>query len=81
MTIKKYEFTVDDIPVKIYPLSELEYDKEKILVVCSFTEKTKNWSVPAGFDLASAELLISNYDKLDGTTLKPYETRVYRWKK
>ena len=58
-----------------------EDDKEKILVVCSFTEKAKKWNVPAGFDLASAELLLSNYDKLDGTILKPYETRVYRWKK
>lgn len=58
-----------------------EDDKEKLLIVCSFTEKTKKWSVPAGFDLASAELLLSNYDKLDGTTLKPYETRVYRWTK
>ena len=58
-----------------------EDDKEKILVVCSFTDKTKKWSVPAGFDLASADLLLSNYDKLDGTTFRPYETRVYRWKK
>ena len=58
-----------------------EDDREKLLIVCSFTEKTKKWSVPAGFDLASAELLLSNYDKLDGTTLKPYETRVYRWAK
>ena len=58
-----------------------EDEHEKLLVVCSFTEKAKKWSVPAGFDLASAELLLSNYDKLDGTTLKPYETRVYRWKK
>ena len=58
-----------------------EDDKEKLLVVCSFTDKAKKWSVPAGFDLASAELLLSNYDKLDGTTLKPYETRVYRWAK
>jgi len=58
-----------------------EDDKEKLLVVCSFTDKTKKWSVPKGFDLDSAELLLSNYDKLDGTVLKPYETRVYRWKK
>ena len=58
-----------------------EDDKEKLLIVCSFTDKAKKWSVPAGFDLASAELLLSNYDKLDGTTLKPYETRVYRWGK
>ena len=58
-----------------------EDDREKLLIVCSFTEKTKKWSVPSGFDLASAELLLSNYDRLDGTTLKPYETRVYRWTK
>ena len=58
-----------------------EDDREKLLIVCSFTEKAKKWSVPSGFDLASAELLLSNYDKLDGTTLKPYETRVYRWTK
>lgn len=58
-----------------------EDDREKLLIVCSFTEKTKKWSVPSGFDLASAELLLSNYDNLDGTTLKPYETRVYRWTK
>ena len=58
-----------------------EDDKEKLLVVCSFTEKAKKWSVPAGFDLASAELLLANYDSHDGTTLKPYECRVYRWEK
>lgn len=58
-----------------------EDDREKLLVVCSFTEKTKKWNLPSGFDIASAELMLSNYDKLDGTNLKPYETRVYRWKK
>ena len=57
-----------------------EDEKEKLLVVCSFTEKSKKWSVPSGFDLASAELLLSNYEN-KGTTLNPYETRVYRWKK
>ena len=57
-----------------------EDEKEKLLIVCSFTEKTKKWNVPSGFDLASAELLLSNYDNKE-TTLKPYETRVYRWKK
>ena len=57
-----------------------EDEKEKFLIVCSFTEKTKKWNVPSGFDLASAELLLSNYDNT-GTTLNPYETRVYRWKK
>ena len=58
-----------------------EDDKEKLLIVCSFTEKAKKWSVPAGFDLDSAELLLANYDSQNGATLKPYECRVYRWKK
>jgi oligo-1,6-glucosidase len=58
-----------------------EDENEKILVVCSFTEKSKKWRVPSGFDLSSGELLLCNYDKLDKSILKPYETRVYRWKK
>ena len=58
-----------------------EDENEKILVVCSFTEKSKKWHVPSGFDLSSGELLLCNYDKLDKSILKPYETRVYRWKK
>ena len=58
-----------------------EDDKERILVVCSFTEKTKKWRVPSGFDLANAELLLTNYIETSSTTLKPYETRVYYWKK
>ena len=58
-----------------------EDDKEKLLVVCSFTEKTKKWHVPAGFDLSGAELLLANYENTGSTTLKPYECRVYRWKK
>ena len=65
---------------KLYTYSR-EDEHEKILVVCSFTEKTVNWNVPKDFDLSTAELLLANYDKLDGTTLKPYETRVYRWVK
>ena len=65
---------------KLYTYSR-EDEHEKILVVCSYTEKTVNWKAPKGFDLSTAELLLANYDKLDGTTLKPYETRVYRWVK
>ncbi len=58
-----------------------EDDKERLLVVCSFTGKAKKWRVPAGFDLSTAELLLANYDDTSSTTLKPYETRVYHWKK
>ena len=65
---------------KLYTYSR-EDDKERLLIVCSFTEKATNWRAPKGFDLSTAELLLANYDKLDGTTLKPYEARVYRWVK
>ncbi len=65
---------------RLYTYSR-EDDKEKLLIVCSFSEKVTNWRVPKEFDLNTAELLLANYDKLDGTTLKPYEARVYRWVK
>ena len=58
----------------------MEDNKQKILVVCSFSSKNEKWKVPSGFDLETAELLLSNYDHLD-TILKPYETRVYKWDK
>ena len=58
-----------------------EDDKEKILVVCSYSKRNKKWNVPKDFDISTSELLLANYDNLEGTTLKPYETRVYRWKK
>ena len=64
---------------KVYTYSR-EDEREKILVVCSFTEKEARLRVPRGFDLSSAELILNNYEN-DSLTLKPYETRVYRWKK
>ncbi len=64
---------------KVYTYSR-EDDKEKILVICSFTDKAPKVRAPKGFDLSSAELLLSNYSDL-GENLKPYEARVYRWTK
>lgn len=58
-----------------------EDEAERILVVCSFTDKTKKWRVPAGFDIKTAELLLANYEHTDNNILRPYETRVYHWKK
>ena len=58
-----------------------EDEKQKILVVCSFSENNENWKVPAGFDLNSAELVLCNYDKADSLVLRPYEARVYCWKR
>ena len=65
---------------KLYTYSR-EDAQQKILVVCSFSEKPAAFKAPAGFDLADAELILHNYDQRDAKTMKPYETRVYLWKK
>ena len=57
-----------------------EDDKQKLLVVCSFTEKEVPFKAPKGFDLANAQLILHNYPTADAK-LKPYETRVYLWNK
>ena len=54
-----------------------EDEKQKILVVCSFSEKTVKFKAPVGFDTRTAELILTNYEANDGMALKPYETRVY----
>ena len=56
-----------------------EDEKQKILVVCSYSEKEETWKVPEGFDVKSAELILQNYETAESATLKPYETRVYLW--
>ncbi len=52
---------------------------QKILVVCSFTEKNVKFRVPKGYDLEKATLILHNYPASDRLELRPYETRVYRW--
>ncbi len=54
---------------------------QKILVVCSFSERTEAWKAPKDFDLGSAELILQNYQDADANSMKPYEARVYLWKK
>ena len=54
-----------------------EDEKQKILVVCSFSEKNVKFKAPMGFDTRTAELILTNYEANDGMALKPYETRVY----
>ena len=53
-------------------------EKQKILVVCSYTEKEVAFHAPKGFDLGSAQLILRNYPH-PGEKLKPYEVRVYLW--
>jgi oligo-1,6-glucosidase len=64
---------------KVYTYTR-EDEREKLLVVCSFSERETKLRVPASFDIRKAELIIANYGN-DSTVLKPYEARVYRIKK
>ena len=57
-----------------------ENSKEKVLVICSFSEKETKLKVPSKFNLNEGELILNNYEN-NTLTLKPYETRVYLWKK
>ena len=63
---------------------ERSYEGEKLLVICSFTEKHIKFEAPEGFDLAKGELALSNYRKCPVTknsfVTRPFETRVYYFK-
>ena len=68
---------------KLY-VYERNLDGEKILVVCSFSEKSVNFAAPEGIDLSKGELVLANY-KLTPLTnnsfvTRPYECRVYYFK-
>ena len=58
-----------------------EYEGQKMLVICSFSEKAMAFRAPAEFKISDAELVLSNYDTNpvihNGFFTRPYETRVY----
>ena len=56
-----------------------EMKGQKILVICSFTEKKISFRFPKGFDAKAGQLILCNYADATGTSLKPYETRIYLW--
>ena len=56
-----------------------EMDGQKLLILCSFSEKQEKIRIPKGFDLSNAKLILQNYEHIDPNTLKPYEARVYLW--
>ena len=70
-----------------FPLSDKFYmysmadEKQKILVVCSFHEKDMKHPVPKGFDMERAKLILCNYAQPQTGKLRPYECKVYLWKK
>ncbi|MDO4312559.1 MAG: alpha-glucosidase [Eubacteriales bacterium] len=59
------------------------YQNEKLLVVCSYTEKEITYRVPEELAGAAGEVLISNYDRdriRDEMALKPYEAMAVLYK-
>ncbi|MCR5041887.1 MAG: alpha-glucosidase [Clostridia bacterium] len=63
---------------------ERRYGDERLLVVCSFSDIPVRFNAPEGFDLSDGECVLNNYpDPIiieNGFALKPYETRVYRFR-
>lgn len=55
-------------------------NRQKILVVCSFSSKPTHFFAPRDFYLPAAELILQNYRHIKKHTLQPYECRVYLWK-
>ena len=58
----------------------MQDDRQKILVICSFSTKKKKYKAPDGFYLDKGTLLLCNYPDVEPGALRPYETRVYLWK-
>ena len=61
---------------KLY-VYEREDDNQKILVVCSYTDKETKFNEPKGFDISKAKLVLQNYSDVSEGVMKPYEVRVY----
>lgn len=64
---------------KLY-VYERRLDRERYLIVCSFSEEEQEFRFPKGFDSEGAELVLCNYPEAEaGSVLRPYEARVLRW--
>ena len=53
-----------------------EMSGQKLLVICSFSEKPVRMKVPKSFEISKAGLILTNCNN-DSETLQPYECRVY----
>ncbi len=68
-----------------FPMSSRQYvysrrmAGQKLLVICSFSEKETKLRIPKGFDLQKAKLVLQNYPNAAADRLQPYECRVYLW--
>lgn len=55
-------------------------NKQKILVICSFTDQNARPFIPSGFHLDTGRLILCNYPNPDPKVYEPYECRVYLWR-
>ena len=53
---------------------------QRILVVCSFSDKPMKFQAPRDFPVDVARLELCNYENSDPGVLPPYEARVYLWR-
>ena len=53
---------------------------EKLLILCSYSDKPQNLKVPKGYDLSKGSLVLQNYASPLPGILQPYECRVYLFK-
>ncbi|MBO7197077.1 MAG: alpha-glucosidase [Clostridia bacterium] len=61
---------------KLYAYTR-EDKRQKLLVLCSFSDKDMKVKAPADFDLSKAQCMLCNYEDSKSATLRPYEVRVY----
>ena len=64
---------------KLYCYSRQD-DRQRILVVCSFSDKPMKFQAPKNLPVDTARLELCNYENPDPKKLQPYETRVYLWR-
>ena len=62
---------------RLYVYSRESAD-EKLLVICSFSEKPVQMKVPVGFEISRGTLLLGSHNN-STENLEPYECRVYHW--
>ena len=64
---------------------ERVYNGQKLLVICSFSEKAVNFKAPTGYDLTQGKAILCSHQdnpvSAEGFTTRPYETRVYLFEK
>ena len=84
---KQYNVVRDGIYKEYYAESNKIYcyervlGDEKLLVICSFTDKPVEFTAPQGYNLEEGKLMLANYDKNmrkhNTFRTRPYEMRVY----